>query len=217
MHVGCGFGGLTGLETGALGRQEISRTSVTLGGAFLASRQGDHRTVLLSWTEPRGLERAAPEKGLTKVLPSRSSWRGGLSCSPAPSSMSGHPGRRLPGPQMLWDLGKFLRNEMEDRLPGTTPRAQGAWKGMKGLCFEIIRNTCKAGGCQLAFHSSLQLPAASVVMGGPGGNALQRQQRYLKALDTGPTSCSRRKLVQPLLWAPEIIKKSTAHILEHQL
>lgn len=166
MHVGCGFGGLTGLETGALGRQEISRTSVTLGGAFLASRQGDHRTVLLSWIEPRGLERAAPEKGLAKVLPSRSSWRGGLSCSPAPSSMSGHPGRRLPGPQMLWDLGKFLRNEMEDRLPGTTPRAQGAWKGMKGLCFEIIRNTCKAGGRQLAFHSSLQLPAASVVMGG---------------------------------------------------
>lgn len=90
-------------------------------------------------------------------------------------------------------------------LPGTTLRAQGAWKGMKGLCFEIIRNTCRAGGCQLAAHSSLQLPVAPVVMGGPGGNALQKQQSYLKALDTGPTSYSRRKMVQPLLWAPEII------------
>lgn len=44
--LGCGFGSLTGLETGALGRQGISRKPVTLGGAFLASSQGEHRTVL---------------------------------------------------------------------------------------------------------------------------------------------------------------------------
>lgn len=60
---------------------------------------------------------------------------GGVASAAAllPVSKSGHPGRRLPGPQMLWDLGKFLRNEMVHRLPGTTPRAQGAWKGVKRL------------------------------------------------------------------------------------
>lgn len=104
--------------------------------------------------------------GLAQVLPSRSSWRGGLAAALLPQLCQATQAGDSRGPQMLWDLGKFLRNEMEHRLPGTTLRAQGAWKGMKGLCFEIIRKTCLAGGCQLAAHSSLQLPVAPVVMGG---------------------------------------------------
>lgn len=68
MHVGCGFGGLTGLETGALGRQEISRTSVTLGGAFLASRQGDHRTSLLDRTQRSGKSSSRERLGQSAPL-----------------------------------------------------------------------------------------------------------------------------------------------------
>lgn len=75
-------------------------------------------------------KKTAPEKGCVR-------WEARSECSPRdaaagaasaaallPASKSGHPGWRLPGPQMLWGSGEFLRNEMVHRLPGTAPRTR---------------------------------------------------------------------------------------------
>lgn len=59
MHMECGFGGLTGQRLEPWEERDLQDTSDVLP----ASSQKDHRTVLHTWTQPRGLERTAPEKG----------------------------------------------------------------------------------------------------------------------------------------------------------
>jgi hypothetical protein len=107
---------------------ERSRGHQQLGGAV---RGTTGLCFMLGHSPEKGLEKkTAPEKGCVR-------WEARSECSPRdaaagaasaaallPASKSGHPGWRLPGPQMLWGSGEFLRNEMVHRLPGTAPRTR---------------------------------------------------------------------------------------------
>lgn len=120
--VECGFGGLMRVEAGTLGRRGVSGTPATG-----QCSQWDHSTVLCAWTQSRERSgKISSRKRVRKVGGSARDPAAGAASAAArlPASKSGHPGGRLLGPQMLWDLGKFLRNETVHRLPGTNPRTR---------------------------------------------------------------------------------------------
>lgn len=92
--VGCGSGGWIEVEPGALGRRGISQTSMTLGGALLASSQRDHRTVLHAWTQPRCVE----SQRLGQSVSPEIQLEGWPQLQPAPSIQVRPPRQEAPRP-----------------------------------------------------------------------------------------------------------------------
>lgn len=106
--VGCGSGGWIEVEPGALGRRGISQTSMTLGGALLASSQRDHRTVLHAWTQPRCVESRRLGQSVSPEI-QLEGWPQLQPCSQYPSQATQAGGSQAPRCFGIWRNSSEMR------------------------------------------------------------------------------------------------------------